>query len=78
MSRRLEGPDRRYFEIVPHADVKGENVLAEYVASISAGWVRVRDWDFATVDMALRQGETDGPEPPQLIADHPFTPQEEW
>ncbi len=51
---RLEGPDSRYFEIVPHAQVRGENVLAEFVYSIcEGGWVRRRNWDFATVHMAL-------------------------
>ena len=51
---RLVGPDRRNSEIVPHAEVRGENVLAEFVYSISErGWVRRRDWDFATVHMAL-------------------------
>ena len=38
---RLVGPDSRYFEIVPHAEVRGENVLAEFVYSVSErGWVR--------------------------------------
>ena len=31
---RLVGPDSRYFEIMPHVEVRGENVLAEFVYSI--------------------------------------------
>ena len=53
---RLEGPDRRHFEIIPHPDVKGENALGLFVASISAGgYVRTRYWDFAEVEEALKR-----------------------
>ena len=55
---RLVGPDSRYFEIVPHEDVRGENVLSEFVYSMSeSGWIRHRDWDFATVYTALLRYE---------------------
>ena len=55
---RLVGSDSRYFEVVPHAEVRGENVLAEFVYSISErGWIRRRDWDFVTVHTALLRYE---------------------
>ena len=51
---RLEGPDRRHFEIIPHPEFRGENALALFVGSISAGgYVRVKYWGFAEVAKAL-------------------------
>ena len=51
---RLEGTDKRYFEIIPHPEVKGENVLALMVSSISVGGdVLYKYWTYAEVEEAL-------------------------
>ena len=53
---RLEGSDRRHFEIIPHPTVKGENALGLFVASLSTdGYVMDRYWDFAEVEEALQR-----------------------
>ena len=51
---RLEGPDR-HFEIIPHPEFRGENALALFVGSISAGgYVMVKYWDYENVEKALK------------------------
>ncbi len=52
---RLEGPDKRHFEIVPHPAIRGQHVLGEFVASLSAGgsYVLRRYWTFEEVYEAL-------------------------
>ena len=51
----LEGLDKRYFEIIPHPDLKGENVLAEIVPSIIEGDVLRRYWTFEELYEALER-----------------------
>ena len=55
----LEGTDKRHFRIVPHPTVKGENVLGEFVASLSAGgkYVCCRYWTFGEVYEALEHSK---------------------
>ena len=56
---RLEGIDRRHYEIVPDSTVKGESVLALFVASIKEGrYVKVGSWTFAEVNEALERYES--------------------
>ena len=55
---RLEGTDRRHFEIIPHPTVKGETALGLFVASLATGtggYVSVDYWEFAEVEEALKR-----------------------
>ena len=53
---RLEGTDRRHFEVVAHNSVRGKNVLGLFVLSLSeGGYVMVDSWTFEEVHEALRR-----------------------
>lgn len=54
---RLEGTDMRYFEVVPHPEVRGEKVLAEFVYSPIDGMQPRKYWDFDDVYNAMRRYE---------------------
>ena len=58
VSLRLEGPDRRFLEIVPSPHTRGEYVLAEFVYTpLYREWVRTRIWDYPTLAEALDRHE---------------------